>query len=98
MLAAWPGRPGSWCQSEGRVLICDQDERVGDDAVVPAEDAFDEGEYAARVTAGEQDSEPGHDHREERRDVQEEQHDVVRDRQQPFDKGQPPVEVGGPSG
>src|SRR5712691_6918274 len=86
---------GSWCQSEGRVLIRDQEERVGDDAVVPAKNAFDEGEYAARVAAGEQDSEPGHDHCEERRDVQEEQHDVVRDGQQPFDQRQPPVEVGG---
>src|ERR1700722_20689292 len=71
---AWPG---SWCQPEGRVPIRDQGERVGDDAVVPAENAFDEAEYAARVEAGEQDGEPGHDHYEERRDVQEEQHDVV---------------------
>ena len=62
---------------------------------MPAEYAFDEAEYATRVTAGEQDREPGHDHREERSDLQEEQHDVVRDGQQPFDQRQPPVHVAG---
>ena len=60
---------------------------------MPAEYAFDEAEYARRITAGEQDREPGYDHREERGYLQEEQHDVVRDGQQPFDQRQPPVEV-----
>src|SRR5450755_688922 len=82
-------------QPERRVPIGDQYERVGGDPVVPAEHTFDEAKYATRVTAGEQDREPGHDHREERGDLQEEQHDVMRDGQQPFDQRQPPVEVRG---
>src|SRR5215469_6875498 len=62
---------GSRRQPERRVPVGDQDERVGGDPVVPAEYAFDEAEYVTGITAGEQDREPGHDHREERGDFQE---------------------------
>ena len=75
------GRPGlaacgarSWRQPERRVPVRDQGERVADDAVVPAENAFDEAEHAARIAASEHYGEPGRDHDEERRDVQEEKH------------------------
>ena len=39
---------GSWRQPERWVLIRDQGERVGGDAVVPAGNAFGEAEHAAR--------------------------------------------------
>ena len=56
--AAWRPYRQLRAQAEGRVLVGDQDERVGDDAVAPADDALDEVEQAPRVAAGEQDREP----------------------------------------
>src|SRR5262249_27793868 len=75
-----PGlRPISRLQPKGRVAIRNQDERIRQHPVVPADHAFDEVEQAARVNAGEQDREPDEDDHEEGGDVEEEEHDVVRD-------------------
>src|SRR4029078_6179710 len=67
----WDGRP-LWpslalTQREGRIAVRDQDERVPDHAVVPANHSLDEVEDAARVAPGEQDREPGESHDEEHR-------------------------------
>jgi hypothetical protein len=59
-------------QPKRRVLVGDQDERVGDDPVVPANDALHKIKHPFRIKPGEQDSEPGDDHNHDRRDVQKE--------------------------
>jgi hypothetical protein len=64
-------------QPKRRVLVGDQDERVGNDPVVPADDALHEIKHSPRVVPGEQDGEPGDYHHHNHRDVQEREHDVV---------------------
>src|SRR6266536_2546949 len=49
-------------QPKWRVLVGDQDDRVGDNPVVPADDALHEIKQASGVVPGEQDGEPGEDH------------------------------------
>src|SRR5216683_3374680 len=65
-------------QPKRRVLVGDQEERVGKDPVVPPDDPLHEIEHPPGVVPGEQDSEPGDDHHHHHRDVQEREHDVVR--------------------
>src|SRR5881394_403712 len=77
------------------VLVGDQREGVADDAVVPAKRALHEGEEAARVTAGEEDCEPGEYHREEDADREEEEDEVVGDGEQPLDQWEPSLEAFG---
>src|SRR5438270_6230574 len=81
--------PSLRVESEGRVLVGDEDECVADDAVGPAEDTEDEVEEAARVAAGEQDREPGDHDRDEGCDPEEGEQDVVGDREQPLHERQP---------
>ncbi len=50
-------------------------------------------EQRARVPAGEEDCEPGHDDADDRRDPDERQRDEVRDRKQLFHERQPAVQV-----
>src|SRR5207302_10829154 len=76
-------------EPERWIPIGDQEEGVGNDAVVPADHALDELEKSPGIPAGEQDGEPRDDRHEQRRDLQEEQHDVVRDREQPLPQGPP---------
>src|SRR6266851_3422406 len=64
-------RPVSGPQPEWRVTIGDQDERVPEDAVVPANHALHVVEDAARIAPGEQDGEPGDDDRDHCADMQE---------------------------
>src|SRR5215831_18540295 len=89
------GTTASGGEAERRVLVGDQGQRVADHTVVPTEYADHEIENAPRIGTGEQNREPGNDHREERPDVEEGQDYVVRDRQQPLDQRKPPVQPGG---
>src|SRR5215208_3016104 len=79
-------------EAERRIDVGDEDERIGDDAVVPAQDPLDEVEDAARVAAREEDREPGADYREDDPDVEEDEDDEVRDGQKPLDERQPAVQ------
>src|SRR5260370_30387594 len=64
-------------EPKGRVPVGHQDEGVGEDPVVPADDALHELEQAPGVVPAEQDGEPGDNHHHDQRNMQEEQHDVV---------------------
>jgi hypothetical protein len=93
-----PPSGGPTCRSlrreaEGRVLVGGEHERVGADAVAPAQHAGHVVEEPAREPAREEDREPRHDRDDQHADVEEEEHDVVRNREQPLDQRQPPVEV-----
>src|SRR4051812_10783596 len=76
----------SRAEPERRVTIGDEQERIGANAVGPAEHAEDEVEQTARIPAREEDREPREDDREDRGEPQKREHDEVRDRQKPFDE------------
>src|SRR6266700_6684518 len=75
-------RIGRWwqrfiSQPKWWVLVGDQDERVGDNPVMPTHDTLHEVEHPLRIVLGEQNGEPGDDYHHNGRDVQKEQHYVV---------------------
>jgi arsenite methyltransferase len=85
-------KTGSRAEPEGRVPVDHEDEGIRDDAVRPAKDPEDEVEQAPWIAAGEEDREPGDDHRHKRRQPEERQQYVVRDREQPLHEREPAVE------
>src|SRR5207247_3622788 len=80
-------------EPERWILVRNEGERVPEDSVVPASDAHDEVERAARIAAGEEDREPRVDDDGEGREAEEQEHDVVRDREDPLDERKPAVQL-----
>ena len=62
LLPVFFGTYASRAQPKRRVLVGDQDKRVGKDPVVPADDALHEIEQPSGIVLGEQDGEPGDNH------------------------------------
>src|SRR5215471_7571777 len=56
------GRLRSLSQTEQWVVVGHQHQGIGNDPVMPADNAFDEVEHAPWIPAGEQNGEPGDDH------------------------------------
>src|SRR2546425_3847862 len=92
-LTAGAGFPYSLRRAERRVFIGYEDERVAGDPIAPPYDPNHEVEEAARVLSGEDDGEPGEDHRHDRPNRQKEEHDVMGNGQQPFHQRKPLIEL-----
>src|SRR5690348_4471414 len=82
----------SGTQPKWWVLVSDQDKCVGNDPVVPADNALDEMEHSPGIVPSEQDGEPCDDHRHDRCDIEKREHDEVGNGQKPLDERKPAVE------